>query len=98
MSHPPDFLINVALESSVLKHNTKVYAKPRPRAGPASAAETLPESGKDPPAPIGTARMVCCRSPSISGMAAAPIRVQAWGGAVESVRKASRIREGSVFK
>jgi hypothetical protein len=66
-------------------NTTRSYnAKPPP----VSAAGTLPD--------VGTARMVCCRSPSISGMAAAPIRVQAWGGAVESVRKASQIREDRV--
>jgi hypothetical protein len=42
--------------------------------------------------------MVCCRFPSISGMAAAPIRVQAWGGAVGWVRNVSPIGEDWVFK
>ncbi len=54
-------------------------------------------SGADSRAPVGTARMVCCRSPSISGMAAAPIRVQAWGRAAWRVRKASPVPETLPF-
>ena len=55
-----------------------------------------PTSGADAKAPIATACMVCCRSGMISGMAAAPIRVQAWGRAVGWVRRASPICEDRV--
>ena len=60
---------------------------------PASTKGTRPDVGGRLAGACRLCTMVCCRFPSISGMAAAPIRVQAWGGAVGRVRNASPICE-----
>ena len=60
---------------------------------PASAKGTRPDVGGRLAGAYRLCTMVCGRSPSISGMAAAPIRVQAWVGAVGGVRIASPMLE-----
>ena len=64
---------------------------------PASTKGTRPDVGGRLAGACRLCTMVCGRSLSISGMAAAPIRVQAWGGAVGRVRNASPIPETLPF-